>query len=176
MLITKSHLKKLIKECLLEQNQFEDFSFQYGKFNVHSRDFRGENTFEFDTRNFHNLDKSVEILLKHYKKTGEPSFMSGFEEDEESIEPDFSYFLADFSNYLGDLLFKSFKSNKYISDWSFAGRSNGWFAFILSSSFDSLPEKSKIKVLTSIEDKFMKIKNLMTNQYEIYWKKFLNTI
>jgi len=171
MKITKRQLIKLIKESY-GSNAFNNF--QYGKFNLHNNELRGQDTFEFNVKNFHDVWEVVEILSDFYDKYKLPKFMSNYKNDEESIEPEFSYFLADFSNYLGDIMFKSFKS-KYISDWSFLGRNNGWYVIILSSYFKDLTENQQVKILSNIEDKFMKIKKLFNDKYEIYFKKFLQS-
>lgn len=78
------------------------------EFNRHLNDFNCDFTLEFDVKN--------------------PGIPEGIPEDFLEYE----YYTGNFINTYAEALFAELKKKKYkwVEDWSFAGRSNGWFVLL----------------------------------------------
>jgi hypothetical protein len=85
------------------------------EFNIHSRDFYG-NTIEFNVKS-PNLRGVSEELYEHEYTTGA------------------------FTNSYSDKLFTELNYD-WLNDWSFAGRSNGWFVLLTDRDINTIPQRT----------------------------------
>jgi len=112
-------------------------------FNLHSRDFKG-NTIEFDVKN--------------------PTFPSGISEE----IWDWEYQTGTFTNQYGDKLLSELNYH-WISDWSFAGRSGGWFVLITDRELHKIPDRTLIRMERIVEKYF---RNYGSELSKFYSKNF----
>ena len=110
------------------------------QFNLHSGDFRG-NTIEFDVKNPYIPDISEELW-------------------------EIEYLTGTFTNRYGDKLFSELKY-PWLSDWSFAGRSGGWFVLITDRELNKIPERI-LNRMGKIVDKYFR--NYGTELQKFYQK------
>lgn len=103
--------------------------------NRHARDFRGEFTLEFDVKN---PSLPEEISQEFYEFEAETGIVS--------------------CTHAQDCFNEIKRKLKYnwIKDWSFAGRSGGWFALICEGKDPDKIRESQINKIASIVDKYEK--------------------
>jgi hypothetical protein len=101
-------------------------------FNKHLSDFRNDFTIEFNVKG---LQANI---------------------SEEDFE--YEYETGTFVNFYGDLCFKKLKTLKYdwLKDWSFAGRSNGWFCLLCDDKDYKKVTDKQISKIETIVEKFIK--------------------
>lgn len=113
--------------------------------NRHAADFRCDFTIEFEVKN--------------------PSLPTDFPEDVWEHE----YRTGSFTNFYGDEceaeMNKRQRSKRwYIADWSFAGRSNGWFALLCKGDSAAVTQK-QLDELASVAQRFYSRYGVKLNEY-----------
>jgi hypothetical protein len=103
-------------------------------FNRHTSDFRSDFTIEFDVK-FPNLSNISEEDLQFEWETG--------------------HFTNSWAKECFEKLEKVCKSRRWeLTDWSFAGRSNGWFALLCKGDIEAVTQKQLGKLETLVEHYF----------------------
>lgn len=117
----------------------------YRVFNRHLMDFRANFTIEFDVKSPNTNEIDTDIS-KYEFETGE------------------------FANFYGDSLYNEIleklpeNDDWYISDWSFAGRSNGWYALLCNGNQESVT-KDELYIIQDIVNKYWDNYNRELNLY-----------
>lgn len=109
-------------------------------FNRHLKDFNADFTIEFDVKNPPIPNISEEAMQYEYE-TGTVV------------------------NELGDELFKSL-NYKWLKDWSFAGRSNGWFVLLCKGDESKIRAKTLGKLENLVEKYEKKYKHALEEVYK----------
>lgn len=109
-------------------------------FNRHLKDFTADFTIEFDVKN-PSIPNISEELMQYEWETGTVA------------------------NKLGDELFNSL-NYKWLSDWSFAGRSNGWFVLIGKGDESKIQARTLGKLENLVKDFFKKYESALEETYK----------
>jgi len=117
------------------------------EFNIHSRDFR-DNTIEFDVKS-PNLEGVSEELYEHELITGA------------------------FTNSYGDRLFAELNYS-WLKDWSFAGRSNGWFVLLTDKDISTIPQRTLGRIEKIVGKYFSNYRKELLYYYGINEKKVVS--
>ena len=120
------------------------------EFNRHNRDFNCSFTIEFDVKN-----PTIPLTDRHL----------------ELMESEWRY--GDLTNnYSTDCFEEIMESNySFIEDWSFAGRSNGWWVLICKGSESQVRASSLRRIERIVEDYFSKYGKMIINNFEIFIKE-----
>ena len=120
------------------------------KFNRHNRDFNCDFTIEFNVKNPNlSLDEShLELMESEYQ-------------------------YGDLTNsHSADCFEEIMKSNySFIEDWSFAGRSNGWWVLICKGSESQVRASSLTRIERIVEEYFRSYGKLLITSFEISIKE-----
>ena len=116
------------------------------KFNRHNRDFNCDFTIEFNVKNPNlSLDEShLELMESEYQ-------------------------YGDLTNsHSADCFEEIMKSNySFIEDWSFAGRSNGWWVLICKGSESQVRASSLTRIERIVEEYFRSYGKMLITSFEI---------
>ena len=117
------------------------------KFNRHNRDFNCDFTIEFNVKNPNlSLDEShLELMESEYQ-------------------------YGDLTNsHSADCFEEIMKSNySFIEDWSFAGRSNGWWVLICKGSESQVRTSSLTRIERIVEEYFRSYGKMIITSFEIF--------
>ncbi len=108
-------------------------------FNRHLKDFHADFTIEFDVKN--------------------PPLANISEEAHQ-----YEYETGTVVNELGDELFNNL-NYKWLKDWSFAGRSNGWFVLLCEGDESKIQAKTLRKLESLVKDYLNKYKLALEHAY-----------
>jgi len=111
------------------------------EFNRHLRDFKCDFTIEFNVKN-PPIPNIPFQSAQHEYETGTVA------------------------NALGDKLFKKL-NYKWLEDWSFAGRSNGWFVLLCRGEESRVRERTIVKLENLVETYLEKYKDELEKAYKI---------
>ena len=116
------------------------------KFNRHNRDFNCDFTIEFNVKN-----PTLSLDESHL----------------ELMESEYQY--GDLTNsHSADCFEEIMKSNySFIEDWSFAGRSNGWWVLICKGSESQVRASSLTRIERIVEEYFRSYGKMLITSFEI---------
>ena len=120
-------------------------------FNNHVKDFK-DYTIEFDVKN--------------------PKFSTEIPEQIKTFEEDWNLFINEYATKC----FKEINKSNYswLTDWSFAGRSDGWFVLIVSDNPIGIHSKSIIRITEIVNKYFDNFEQEFLTYYKNYGKKRKN--
>lgn len=137
-------MKKLVKESLICERNIEP------KIDLHLED------------GFTQADFTIEFNIKNPDLSGVPDDIYSYEFES-----------GQFTNKYAERLFNEIKSsikntnNFSIDDWSFAGRSNGWFILICTGDDNNIPENKLYKIQNIVENYFNNYNKEIKKYYKI---------
>jgi len=120
------------------------------EFNRHNRDFNCSFTIEFNVKN-----PTIPLTDRHLELI-----------ESEWLHGDLT------NNYSTDCFEEIMESNySFIEDWSFAGRSNGWWVLTCKGSESQVRASSLRRIERIVEDYFSKYGKMIINNFEIFIKE-----
>lgn len=150
---------KILKEETIENKITDLYKDIIDSFNInrHIDDFKTGTTLEFKVKN-PEYPKYNEVK-KYFK-----------DEDEYNEFLQFQFEIGDMVNEYGDIMFNKIKKvlkTLKPGDWSFAGRSNGWYVILFETSLEDLVYDYKYGNEDEIKDGYKELKQIYTEFLQV---------